>query len=446
MCTSLNRRWKRLLVATLLVSVRGFGQSAESARERFAHGVERAQQNDFSGAIDDFEAAYRLRPNYVVLYNLGQAYVALGRHTDALTAFQSYLDKGGTRMPPARRREVQELIAASKQKVGYIALDVAENGAEVWIDGQSVGKTPLKAVSSLIGAHGVTVTLFGYLAQVTQVQVRAQETTRVPLRLTPLPTPAAPLAQGQLLIESTLPEVTVLLDGAAARLAPSEPFLVNVGTHRVTCQRDDYGTVESRVDVVEAVISRVQCDLDPVPRVSPARVGIVSLLIHEAGASVFVDGRRSTSTARLPIGAHLVQVRREGFVEWSQQVTLRAGFPKTIEVALLPTAEHAKELADRVRSRRNWSYAIGGGGLAVLGTGIALYANNSQRYSSWTHDRDALSRDIEANATGPALNQRASDVRERAVSIQRQDDIAFTASILGGALLSYAIVSWISAK
>jgi hypothetical protein len=50
------------------------------------------------------------------------------------------------------------------------------------------------------------------------------------------------------------------------------------------------------------------------------------------------------------------------------------------------------------------------------------------------------------NVAGSALGGRIENVRETAVSIQRRDDLAIAASVAGGALLTYAIVSWLVAE
>ena len=115
-------------------------------------------------------------------------------------------------------------------------------------------------------------------------------------------------------------------------------------------------------------------------------------------------------------------------------------------VRLHATPEHTREIAERVSSRQNWAYVIGGSAVALLGTGVALYANNNSRYQSWQQSRAGLSRDIQSQSSVPDLDRRVASVRETAVSIQRRDDLALGTSVLGGALLSYAVISWLTAK
>src|SRR5882724_11195271 len=100
-----------LLCGVLLVCGRALSQPAESAREHYAQGLKFVERGELDAAAVEFEAAYRVNPNYLVQYNLGQAYLALGRPVLALAAFETYLQVGGSNIPLTRRRQVEDLIA-----------------------------------------------------------------------------------------------------------------------------------------------------------------------------------------------------------------------------------------------------------------------------------------------------------------------------------------------
>src|SRR4051812_1535144 len=109
-------------LCAVAVSKIAFAQPTSDARRHFEHGLEFAERADFDSAAQEFEAAYKLRPNYAVLYNLGQAYSALGKPIEAARAFETYLRDGGNKLNPKRQAEVQELVARAHKRIGYVKL------------------------------------------------------------------------------------------------------------------------------------------------------------------------------------------------------------------------------------------------------------------------------------------------------------------------------------
>jgi hypothetical protein len=77
------------------------------AGDRYARGIELANQGRFQAALDQFEAAYALSPHFAVLYNIGQARIALGQPHEAIEALSRYLRDGAAEVPPGRREQVQ---------------------------------------------------------------------------------------------------------------------------------------------------------------------------------------------------------------------------------------------------------------------------------------------------------------------------------------------------
>src|SRR5690242_12704125 len=65
------------------------------ARAHYARGLELAAQNGYAGALREFNEAYNISPQYAVLYNIGQAHIALGQTAEAIEALGRYLRDGG---------------------------------------------------------------------------------------------------------------------------------------------------------------------------------------------------------------------------------------------------------------------------------------------------------------------------------------------------------------
>ena len=80
------------------------------ARAHYARGVELTGQNGYEEALREFNAAYAISPQFAVLYNIGQAHIALGQTVEAIEALTRYLRDGGDRITPTRRAQVQRQI------------------------------------------------------------------------------------------------------------------------------------------------------------------------------------------------------------------------------------------------------------------------------------------------------------------------------------------------
>jgi tetratricopeptide (TPR) repeat protein len=90
------------------------------ARRHYESGLAHFNLREYPQAVEDFQAAYRLRPDPVFLYNLGQSYRLANDPDQALYFYRAYLR---TSESAPNRREVEDRIAvleklmADKQKL-----------------------------------------------------------------------------------------------------------------------------------------------------------------------------------------------------------------------------------------------------------------------------------------------------------------------------------------
>jgi hypothetical protein len=171
------------------VAARAGAQTADAkaaARAQFEKGVAAFDDRRYAEAADAFEAAYRLSPAFVVLYNIGQVDVVLGRSVEAVDAFDRYLKQGASAVPADRRREVEGEIEKQTARIGSIAVRTFPDGAELRVDGALVGRTPLqKPVRVTAGRHTVAATLKGRTPEVRDVEVGGRAEIALELTLEP---------------------------------------------------------------------------------------------------------------------------------------------------------------------------------------------------------------------------------------------------------------------
>ena len=62
------------------------------AKSLLNQGLKLLEKNDFAGARERFERAYKLVPSPKILFNLGEANLGLGRNAEAVRSFEGFLD------------------------------------------------------------------------------------------------------------------------------------------------------------------------------------------------------------------------------------------------------------------------------------------------------------------------------------------------------------------
>ncbi|WP_437679316.1 PEGA domain-containing protein [Sorangium sp. So ce131] len=173
----------------------------DRARQLFEDGVKAAKAGKWADAHAAFLAAWSLKPHYQIASNLGVACLKVGKPRDAAEYLTRYL-----REAPATKVKERQLAEASLQearaKVAAVTVQVAPDGAEVTVDGTTVGQAPLADPVFLDpGQHEIGAKLDGYEPQARPVAAAAGGTDTVVLQLQrkaevaaerPAPVPSVP--------------------------------------------------------------------------------------------------------------------------------------------------------------------------------------------------------------------------------------------------------------
>jgi PEGA domain len=150
------------------------------AGKHFQRGVTLYNEADFRAALVEFRRAYEIAPNAAVLYNIGQTYYQLQNYAAALMALGRYLTEAGPTAP--HRREVEQTIDTLQTRVGKVAISTSAPGADITVDDELVGKTPLDdAVLVSIGRRKITALRDGRVTETRFVDVAAGDTITVSL-------------------------------------------------------------------------------------------------------------------------------------------------------------------------------------------------------------------------------------------------------------------------
>jgi len=136
----------------------GSADNTEEARQRFQRGVVLFREGAFRAALVEFQRAYELKPHFALLSNIGQTQLELGDYVAASNALRGYLDVGGPDVPAERRAKIEKQLAGLEDRIAVVTINVNVDGAEVFIDGEPVGTTPLaRGLAMNVGRHLVRV-------------------------------------------------------------------------------------------------------------------------------------------------------------------------------------------------------------------------------------------------------------------------------------------------
>jgi hypothetical protein len=199
------------------------------ALQHFEAGKTLYAAENYEGAAAEFEASVAAYPTKNGAFNLANCYKALHRYAEALAT----LDELRTRLAaelkkdPALTAKIDETELSIRQLVGTLRITSTPLGAQISVDGEPVGTTPLSRELLLgPGEHLVGAKLAGFVPAEQSVSVLSRDESRIALVLEP--------EQARLSVLVNVPEAEVRLDGALVGRSPlREMLVVAPGQHAV---------------------------------------------------------------------------------------------------------------------------------------------------------------------------------------------------------------------
>jgi hypothetical protein len=266
------------------------------ARNKLVEGGELLRRGDYTDALAKFKEAYALVPSPKIFYNFALAYQNLGRTTEAVEAFEKFLDEAGDAAPDIRanaERYKSELVP----KIASVVIQCDNEGAEISVDGRPYGTTPRKNPIRLDpGPHSLIVEKAPLPAFTQKLDVRAGQRVVVDAKLGGPAVAAAPLPQvvpppvppPVVPVEPEKPPMPTKLK-ASIGLGAGALVALAFGAYEQLAASGKYGDFNS-YDVPSAANPMGKCDADS--RVTPAHGG-------SACASLLSDGDSASLRAKI---------------------------------------------------------------------------------------------------------------------------------------------------
>jgi formylglycine-generating enzyme required for sulfatase activity len=211
---------------------------------------------------------------------------------------------------------------------GQMQISSVPEGAEVFVDGQPVGITPLMAEVLETGTL-LAVTKKGHKTWERQVSIKAGS-------METFPTIELVVADGTVDVSTSPAGAHVTVDGKFRGTTPVSLELSPLTEHRVELFLEGYRKTVRTVQTEAESHSSLALDLVPL-------IGRIQLSVAPPGAEVLVDGRSygiGGQTLELNARGHDLTVRKEGYETRSQEIRPRPDHEQSLDIRLL-TLEQA---------------------------------------------------------------------------------------------------------
>jgi hypothetical protein len=239
-------------VVALAESLKGMARAEyEAGKILYADG-------DYAGAAIKFERAYEEAKDPRLLWNIAVAEKSRRRYARVYTLVERYLAEAGPSLSESDRADAQSLLETVRGFIGEVTLAIQPAGAEVLVDSQAVGVSPLPTPLRLeMGEREIRVRKPGYAEFVRKENVQGGASTRVEVQL------AAEVHEGRLRIVAGRGD-EIRVDGRVVGFGEWEGKLSS-GIHSVQVSAPNKRTYQSDAGVSDNQLSTLRVTLEAPP-------------------------------------------------------------------------------------------------------------------------------------------------------------------------------------
>lgn len=217
----------------------------------------------------------------------------------------------------------QTLQVALEPAWGQMAFTSKPAGAELYVDDELMGQTPLSTEVLETGSR-VKLVARGYKTWERDLTVKAGTSEAYPLI-------EMSVADGILQVSSQPRGASVTVDREFRGIAPLSVPLSPLGEHRIELFLEGYQKAVRTVSIKPEQQSSLAVSLTPI-------IGRIRLSVQPEDAEVLVNGTvrgRGSQVLELTAREHRVVVRKDGFAPQSFKVTPRPDQAQSLEITLL---------------------------------------------------------------------------------------------------------------
>ncbi len=335
-----------------------------AAQAEIGEGDKATRGKDFASALTHYQTANLASPGSRALMGVADALYQLGRAGESYEAYNETQTTYGAKLGPVEKALVAKRLKELAAKTGWLSVRVGEAGAQVDVDGKSLGVSPVPVlVRVAIGPHDVHVIKTGFAAFSVHADVAADGTAIVEVKLAPI------ASQGHVTVHASGTEpLRVIVDGVDVGVTPWEGDLA-AGSHSIAGKSASAQAEAQTVDLQAG--SRATVDL-----VSSATAAHIQIRTNDGKGSIFVDSvvrGEGAFAGDVAPGPHTVVVSREGFQRYEKAMTLAERQTWAETVTLSPAVAAGATVSEGERGLEGIYGGMGFfGAFGVGGTGSEL--------------------------------------------------------------------------
>ncbi|NQU06597.1 MAG: PEGA domain-containing protein [Calditrichaeota bacterium] len=217
----------------------------------------------------------------------------------------------------------------------YAGLKVTSDpdGANVFMDDEMLGTTPLDRDDLSPGEGMLTVELEGYAPQTQPVRLKTDYKPTIALFLV--------LQTGSIEVTTIPPGAEIFLDGVSIGVVQDKSLVrdkLSLGNHQLRATKNGYGDASQQVTVEFNKTASIQLTLEGETGAS----GALLVTTTPWGASIIIDnkdtGELTSSMIRdLTPGQHLIRLKMDGHADFVEQIIINPGRTTTLSATLSGT-------------------------------------------------------------------------------------------------------------
>lgn len=225
----------------------------------------------------------------------------------------------------------QQVLFALLPAWADVRISSQPTGAEVSVNGHSVGFTPLET-EILQGMQHIVLSLQGYKPVLLQQEIAAGSVLQ-------LENIQLPPADGRLVLQSTPSAATISVNGTFLGTTPATLGLPSGQLHRLQLSKPGYSNAQQEITLdpdEEQVLSLTL----------PIEYGTLYITSSPADAGLLLDGKaagKASRRLRLPARPHRLEFSKPGYVTQRITVTPRAGISRNLDIRLKTEAQAKAE-------------------------------------------------------------------------------------------------------
>lgn len=230
----------------------------------FQQGVALYQEQNYDAALAEFDGAYRVSAEPLVLYNTGLTYKALFRYAEAVDTLERYLSESvarGQMISKDRRAEVEKIVTEMKSLLADVTVMAKPANAAVRVDGRPITLGIEGIVKLAAGSHTIDASAADYTAEKREIVVVGGTPQKVSFALVAIP------RTGRVRITAAQIGAKVSIDGRDRGPAPVEIDLL-AGGHQVEVTAPGYAASRSELVVAAGQSRQVTIGLE-LPQAAP---------------------------------------------------------------------------------------------------------------------------------------------------------------------------------